>query len=91
MKDIDVPALVPREIEGQECICTYKEAVNYLLNSCATEKVISKATSKIESLMKFPNQTTIQFAKTLEGKALLCGPFSPNNKPKEYLWRRILS
>lgn len=39
--------LLRREIEGQECIYTYIEAVNYLLNSFAADDMIAKAAAEI--------------------------------------------
>lgn len=67
-KYVDVRATVCREIEGQDGINTNREAVDYLLISLATDKVITKAATEIDSFKKFPNQTAVQFFEALKAK-----------------------
>lgn len=54
-KNIDAPAIVRQGIGRQERMCTDVKAVGYLVYSYATNDVITKAASKMESLMRFPN------------------------------------
>lgn len=89
-KDVDVPALVRRKIKGQGRIYTFVEAVNYLLNSYATENVIAEAASVIKPFMKFHNQTTGLFDKALMDKALRCGNIFPEQCTKS-IFVKLLS
>lgn len=72
-KDVGVSALVHRGIEGRERIYTQLEAVDYLQNAIATDDVVAKASSEIESFKKLPNQTAVQFDEIPKNKALLYG------------------
>lgn len=53
-KDVDDPALVRQEMEGQERMYMYVATVIYLLHSYATNDVVAKAASKIELFKKSP-------------------------------------
>lgn len=72
-EDFNVLAIVFHYIEVQECIYTFVEAVKYLLNSYTTDDVFANASSEIKLFNEFSNRTAIQYAKTLEEKALRCG------------------
>lgn len=48
----------------------FVEAVNYLRNSYATDKVIAKEASMMESFKKFSNQKAVKFATDLKENAL---------------------
>lgn len=67
-----VPLLLRQGIEDRERIYTYIDAVSYLLNSYATDDVIAKAASEIESCEKYNNNTAVQFVEALKDKALKC-------------------
>lgn len=71
--DVDAPAIVHREVEGYVRIYAQVEAVNYLLNSYATDDVIKKAASDIELFKKVFIQTSIQFLEALKNEALRIG------------------
>lgn len=67
---VDAPALVRREFEDQKHIFTNVISVNYLLNSHETDNVMHKAASKMDSWMRFCNQTAVQFDEAPRNKAL---------------------
>lgn len=84
-QDVDARASVRQEIEEQECVHTYVEAVNYLLFSYAIDDVIANTDSKIKSFIRFSSQMAVKFAEALKDKVLRCGDAFSKQKNQEHI------
>lgn len=80
--NIDIPAVVRCEIEGQACIYTCVALVNYIRTSNVTDDVIAKPTLEIGSSQKFLNPTAVQIAEALRHMALQCGDVFSKQRTK---------
>lgn len=69
-KEVNAPTIVRPRTNGRKRIYRNVEAVNFLLNSYATDAMMAKVALKIDSFRKFRSQMAVQFADVLKDMAL---------------------
>ena len=60
-------------VRGEDCIESYCDAVQWFLNTFATDEILSEAYRKVNQMRQNPNETEEQFGNRLREEALRCG------------------